>query len=179
MWLGQHSCCHPGFQGVIVAVLQQHHHFAAGEVWGDIQSITHVLLSADKWWWQSLAALPGHWAQKAHHVWGGRHCASSQTLNSDSSLPSLPWAADIIRKATDISAVSTLTILSNFWSSSIPVVYLWMISGNTGDCCIIHCREPELATQKNFVRILHSIINEKWLLLPDTILIIALTLTAQ
>lgn len=179
MWVGQHSCCPPEFQGVIVALLQQHHHSAAGEVWGDIQSITHVLLSADKWWWQSLAALPGHWAQMAHLVWGGKHCASSQALNSDSSLPSLLWAADVVWKATDISTLSTLTILRKFWFPGIPVVLLCVISGNAGDCWIIHCRQPQLATQNNLVEILYSIINEKWVLLPNTILIIALIPIAQ
>lgn len=153
--------------------VQQHHCSAVGEVWGDIQSITHVLLSADEWWWQCLAALPGLRAQKAHHIRGRRHRASSQILNSDSSLTSIPWATDVVWQATGISTVSTLTILSKFLSSSVPVVYLCMISGNTG--WIVHCRQPELATQNSLVRILHSVVNEKWALLPNTIL----TLTAQ
>lgn len=53
-WVGQYSCCHPGTQSVTVAPLQQQHHSSAGEVQGDIQSITHSLLPADKWCRQSL-----------------------------------------------------------------------------------------------------------------------------
>ena len=136
----------PWIPGVTMALLQKQHCSAEGEVWGDIPNIARVFLSAEKWWQQALAALPGPWAQKGHHVWGGRHRASSQTRNSDSSLPSLPWAAAVMWKATDISTVATLTILSKFWFSSVPMVYLCMISGDTGDCWIFNCRKHDLAT---------------------------------
>lgn len=45
--------------------------------------------------------------------------------------------------------LSILTILSKFWSSNTPMVYLSMMGGNTDECWFSDCRERGIATQNN------------------------------
>lgn len=63
--------------------------------------------------------------------------------------PAFPEQQMSSKRPQVFQLLSALTILSKFWSSTTPVVYLSMMDGNTDECWISHCREPERTMQNN------------------------------
>lgn len=139
MWVGLHSCCHPGLPGAIVALLQQQHCSAAGEVWVTSKALLMsfcLQISDDGRPWQ-LSSEEGSTVQV---LW---------FLILTSPYPAFPEQQMSSKRPQVFQLLSALTILSKFWSSTTPVVYLSMMDGNTDECWISHCREPERTMQNN------------------------------